>query len=84
MPEFIASLPIVGLDGTMSRSLTDSKVKKQAHIKTGSLNDVASIAGYVKAKSGRWVSVVCMVNHPEANQMKAGFDELLVWIYERY
>ncbi len=84
MPEFIASLPIVGLDGTMSRSLTDSKVKKQAHIKTGSLNDVASIAGYVKAKSGRWVSVVCMVNHPEANQMKAGFDDLLVWIFERY
>lgn len=84
MPEFIASLPIVGIDGTMSRSLTHSTVKKQAHIKTGSLNDVASIAGYVKAKSGRWVSVVCMINHPGANQMKAGFDELLEWIYDSY
>ena len=84
MPEFIASMPIVGLDGTMRRSLTHSSAKKQAHIKTGSLNDVASIAGYVKTKSGLWVSVVCMVNHPEANQMKAGFDELLEWIYERY
>jgi D-alanyl-D-alanine carboxypeptidase/D-alanyl-D-alanine-endopeptidase (penicillin-binding protein 4) len=84
MPEFIASLPIVGLDGTMRRSLVNSAAKKQAHIKTGSLNDVASIAGYVKTKSGQWVSVVCMVNHPEANRMKSGFDELLEWIYERY
>ena len=84
MPEFIASMPIVGLDGTMRRSLINSSAKKQAHIKTGSLNDVASIAGYVKTKSGQWVSVVCMVNHPEANQMRPGFDELLEWIYERY
>ena len=84
MPEFIASLPIVGIDGTMSRSLTHSAVTMQAHIKTGSLNEVASMAGYVKAKSGRWISVVCMINHPEANKSRALFNELLEWIVERY
>jgi D-alanyl-D-alanine carboxypeptidase/D-alanyl-D-alanine-endopeptidase (penicillin-binding protein 4) len=84
MPEFIASLPIVGLDGTMIRTLKNSAVKTRAHIKTGSLNDVASIAGYVKAKSGRWISVVCMINHAEANSARSSFNELLEWIYERY
>ncbi len=84
MPEFIASLPIVGVDGTMIRTLKNSAVKTRAHIKTGSLNDVASIAGYVKAKSGRWISVVCMINHAEANSARSSFNELLEWIYENY
>ena len=84
MPEFIASLPIVGVDGTMIRTLKNSAVKTRAHIKTGSLNDVASIAGYVKAKSGRWISVVCMINHAEANSARTSFNELLEWIYEHY
>jgi len=84
MPEFIASLPMVGVDGTMIRTLKNSAVKTRAHIKTGSLNDVASIAGYVKAKSGRWISVVCMINHPEANSARTSFNELLEWIYEHY
>jgi D-alanyl-D-alanine carboxypeptidase/D-alanyl-D-alanine-endopeptidase (penicillin-binding protein 4) len=84
MPEFIASLPIVGIDGTMSRSFTNSAATMQGHIKTGSLNEVASMAGYVKAKSGRWISVVCMINHPEANKNRAMFNQLLEWIVERY
>ena len=84
MPEFIASLPIVGVDGTMIRTLKNSAVKARAHIKTGSLNDVASIAGYVKAKSGRWISVVCMINHAEANLARTSFNDLLEWIYEYY
>ena len=78
MPEFIASLPIVGVDGTMIRTLKNSAVKTRAHIKTGSLNDVASIAGYVKAKSGRWIS------HAEANLARTSFNDLLEWIYEHY
>ena len=84
MPEFIASLPIVGTDGTMSRSLTNSAATMQGHIKTGSLNEVVSMAGYVKAKSGHWISVVCMINHPEANKNRAMFNQLLEWIVERY
>ena len=84
MPEFIASLPMVGVDGTMIRTLKNSAVKTRAHIKTGSLNEVASIAGYVKAKSGRWISVVCMINHAEANLARTSFNDLLEWIYEHY
>ena len=84
MPEFMASLPLVGIDGTMSRRLSASPLKGRAHIKTGSLVDVASIAGYLQAKSGRRVIVVCMVNHPQAAAARVGFDELLMWIYENY
>ena len=35
MPEFIASLPLVAVDGTMRRRLPGDGVAGQAHIKTG-------------------------------------------------
>jgi D-alanyl-D-alanine carboxypeptidase/D-alanyl-D-alanine-endopeptidase (penicillin-binding protein 4) len=82
MPEFMASLPLAGVDGTMSRRLSDRAVKANAHIKTGSLGDVMSIAGYVTAKSGKRIIVVCMVNHPNASAMRQGFDQLLQWVYD--
>lgn len=84
MPEFIASLPLAGIDGTMMRRLQSSPLRGRAHLKTGSLVNVASIAGYVQAKSGRSIIVVCMINHPQAAAARAGFDQLLMWIYERY
>jgi len=82
MPEFIASLPIAGTDGTMSRRVQWLSVRGHAHIKTGSLQGVASIAGYVHARSGRRVIVVCMVNHVNAAAARAAFDPLLQWVYD--
>ena len=84
MPELLASLPVAGVDGTMVRRHGDSPVRGRAHIKTGSLAGVASIAGYVSAKSGRRVIVVCMINHPNANDARGAFDSLLDWVYANY
>jgi len=84
MPEFVASLPVAGVDGTMARRFDNSPLKGRAHIKTGSLDDVASIAGYVTARSGKRIAVVAMINHPKANEARAAFDQLLLWVYEHY
>lgn len=84
MPEFIASLPVAGVDGTMARRFADSPMRGSAHIKTGSLAGVASIAGYVTARSGRRIVVVCLVNHPNANAARAAFDRLLLRVWETY
>ena len=43
MPELMASLPVTGLDGTLRRSRASAG---RAHLKTGSLRDVAGVAGY--------------------------------------
>ncbi len=84
MPEFIASLPLVGIDGTMKRRLHESTVRGQAHIKTGTLADVSSVAGYLIAASGRQVIVTCMINHPKAGEARDAMDALLQWIYDTY
>lgn len=83
MPEFIASMPIAGLDGTMRRRVKGEGVAGQAHIKTGLLSDARSIAGYVLDRSGRVVIVVMLVNHPNAPQAQPAMDALLRWVYER-
>ena len=83
MPEFISSMPIAGLDGTMRRRLKNDGVTGQAHIKTGLLSDARSMAGYVLDRSGRRQVVVMIVNHPNAAESQAAMDALLRWVYER-
>ena len=83
MPEFVSSLPLVGIDGTMKRRLNQQSVSGQAHIKTGTLADVRAVAGYVLAASGTTYVVVLFVNHPSAGGAQAAQDALLQWVYER-
>lgn len=82
MPEFVASLSLVGYDGTMRKRLTNHTVSGKAHVKTGLLNEVRNIAGYVLAASGRHYVVVCMINHPNALRGQEAQDALLQWVYE--
>ena len=77
MPEFIASLPIAGLDGTMRRRLKNDGVTGRAHIKTGLLTDARAMAGYVLDRSGRRHAVVMLVNHPNAAKSQPTMDALL-------
>ncbi|WP_418318389.1 D-alanyl-D-alanine carboxypeptidase/D-alanyl-D-alanine-endopeptidase [Piscinibacter sakaiensis] len=76
MPEFFSSLPASGIDGTLRRS---SIPPGRAHLKTGSLRDVAGIAGHVLADNGRRYIVVAIINHPNANAARAALDQLASW-----
>ncbi len=83
MAEFVSSLPIAAVDGTMKKRLHDQGVAGHAHIKTGSLRGVKSIAGYVHDRKGRSVVVAFIINHPEASAGQAAQDALLEWVYNR-
>jgi D-alanyl-D-alanine carboxypeptidase/D-alanyl-D-alanine-endopeptidase (penicillin-binding protein 4) len=78
MPEFVASLPLAGVDGTMRRR---TAAVGAAHIKTGLLADTRAIAGYVHAASGRRYAVVAFVNHAAAGASQDALDALLNWVY---
>jgi len=75
MPELMASLPVAGQDGTLKRSNTSTS----AHLKTGSLNNVLAIGGYVLARSGKRYVVVAMVNHANAAAARPAIEALLEW-----
>jgi D-alanyl-D-alanine carboxypeptidase/D-alanyl-D-alanine-endopeptidase (penicillin-binding protein 4) len=75
MSELMSSLPMSGSDGTLKRS----KAQFPAHLKTGSLRDVAGVAGYVDGPNGKRRILVAIINHPNASAARAIFDELIDW-----
>ncbi|MGE5467627.1 MAG: D-alanyl-D-alanine carboxypeptidase/D-alanyl-D-alanine-endopeptidase [Ignavibacteria bacterium] len=82
MPEFVASLPLAAVDGTMKKRFNGNGAAGQMHIKTGTLEGVKSIAGYVLDAKGRNQAVVFIINHPNAQAGQAAQDALLQWVYE--
>lgn len=83
MPELMASLPVAAVDGTLKKRLKNAAIAGQAHVKTGSLSGVRSIAGYVLDAQGNRAVVVFMVNHANAFNAQAAQDALLAWVYSR-
>lgn len=83
MPEFVSSLSLVGLDGTFRRRARTDIVAGNVHMKSGTLNDVRAIAGYLLANDGRRYVVVMMANHPNTVFTERAQDELMRWVYMR-
>src|SRR3546814_13461494 len=80
MPEFLSSLSIAGVDGTMRRRLKGEQTAGMAHLKTGSLRDVRAVAGYVLGASGKRYVVVSLVNDPNAAAVRAFDAALIAWL----
>ncbi len=85
MPEFSSSLALSGHDGTLRRRFDDSYLTGQAHLKTGSLDHVSAIAGYMQSRSGRRFSVVMLHNHADIHRGPGEEVQtaLLRWLYEQ-
>ena len=76
------SLAVAGVDGTMKRRLKGSRVRGRGFFKTGTLRDVRSIAGYVKAIDGKTYVMAILHNDPRAKRRAlAAHDELIKWVF---
>lgn len=80
--EFISSMPIIGVDGTMYKRLKKTPVKGRGHIKTGTLNNVRAIAGYVKDKNNHMWAVVAILNDNKPWGATEVLDDILLDTYE--
>jgi D-alanyl-D-alanine carboxypeptidase/D-alanyl-D-alanine-endopeptidase (penicillin-binding protein 4) len=60
--EFEASLPIAGVDGTLSRRLRGESTQELLRGKTGTLNEVTALSGYVTTAGGRRLAYVIIFN----------------------
>lgn len=79
---FANSMGIAGIDGTVARMRERNAASAaigQAQLKTGSLKDVAAIAGYANAQNGQRYSLVGIINHPNAGAARPALDALVEW-----
>lgn len=60
-PEFYDSLPIAGVDGTISRRMKGEPTEGNVHAKTGYISNARSLSGYIDDRNGeRWIfSMMC-------------------------
>ena len=84
MPEFIAALPVSGYDGTVAHRFNGTPLVGHAHIKTGLLDFVQSMAGYVTTATGKRYVVVMLHNDPRAHTRPAEElqNQVISWVYK--
>jgi len=79
--EFAASLPALGIDGTLQKRSTPTHLMGRAYLKTGSLRAVRAWAGYLQdersAGANEWKALVLIINHPNASEAGPILDSLL-------
>jgi D-alanyl-D-alanine carboxypeptidase/D-alanyl-D-alanine-endopeptidase (penicillin-binding protein 4) len=81
--ELIASMPLSAMDGTLRRRFTDAGMAGRLHLKTGRLDDVSGLAGYVLAPSGRRYVLVSLHNDRgvELGAGSAVQNALVRWVF---
>jgi D-alanyl-D-alanine carboxypeptidase/D-alanyl-D-alanine-endopeptidase (penicillin-binding protein 4) len=77
---FVNSLPIAGVDGTLTNRMRDGAAAGQAFLKTGTLSDTRALAGYVRSRSGKVYAVTAIVNHPDAARARNVLDVFIGWV----
>ena len=83
MPELMASLPILSQDGTIKKRLVESQSNGRAHLKTGSIDGVSAVAGYVLDANNHRHVLVMLVNHAKAAGRKNAQDALIEWVHQQ-
>ncbi|MGA9529222.1 MAG: D-alanyl-D-alanine carboxypeptidase/D-alanyl-D-alanine-endopeptidase [Terriglobales bacterium] len=58
-----SSLPIAGMDGSLSERLKDTRLEKRVLAKTGSLGGVKTLSGYATTDSGQTVAFSILSNN---------------------
>lgn len=83
--EFVSSLALAGMDGTMRRRFREESLAGRMHLKTGRLDDVFSMVGFVRSRSGHDYVVVAIQNGTDAHRGpgEEAQSALLRWVHEQ-
>lgn len=83
-PEFISSLPLLGEDGTLFQRFNRHDLRGRGHLKTGTLQNVSALAGYLLTRNGRHLAVVIQHNGKRAGRAGHAIQNaLLEWAFEQ-
>ncbi len=83
MSDLMASLPILGVDGTLYRRLKRDPARGHGHLKTGTMAGATGLAGYVDDQDGRRWVMVSLINNPRLQTWrgKAVEESIVRWLY---
>ncbi|MEO8706384.1 MAG: D-alanyl-D-alanine carboxypeptidase/D-alanyl-D-alanine-endopeptidase [Kofleriaceae bacterium] len=79
-PDLVASLPVGGSDGTLARRWHNKPARGRVRAKTGTLDKVSSLAGYIGVDGGHLLAFAILANDIPAGQravVRAMADEMV-------
>lgn len=78
--DYFESLPVAGQSGTLRRMFLYGDANGQIFAKTGTLNKVKALAGYIKTKTGKTLTFSLLVNNYAGSvaDVKKKMEELLI------
>lgn len=82
MPEFVSSLPVYAQDGTLARRAKTSPLAGRAHLKSGSIEGVNALAGYILDANQHTWAVVWLVNDSHAAASADAQEAFLHWVFQ--
>lgn len=77
-PEFVSSLPIAGVDGTLKNRMKETKAMRWVRAKTGLLTGVTSLAGYVGLENGDLMVFTFIYNGPKDGAAVRNFYDQII------
>jgi D-alanyl-D-alanine carboxypeptidase/D-alanyl-D-alanine-endopeptidase (penicillin-binding protein 4) len=77
--EFISSLAIPGAEGSLQGRFRGLRGAERLRLKSGGLEGVRGLAGYMSDGHGGYATVVCIINDPRAEAGAAVQAALLTW-----
>lgn len=85
-PEFLASMPIRGVDGTFAKRPGTASTAHPPRLKGGTLRDVSAVAGFVPDADGDLCIVVAFINHERATSRVARpiIDAFVDWVAQAH
>jgi D-alanyl-D-alanine carboxypeptidase/D-alanyl-D-alanine-endopeptidase (penicillin-binding protein 4) len=77
--EFYDALPVGGVDGTLRSRFRGTPAEKNVRAKTGTINQVATLSGYVTSAAGeRFVFSILVNNYPgDSGPRRRAIDEIV-------
>lgn len=77
-PEFVSSLPIAGVDGTLKNRMKNERAQRWVRAKTGLLTGVASLAGYIGMEDGEVLSFAFIYNgNKDGASVRTAYDQII-------
>ena len=82
-PEFMASLPIGGIDGTLENRMKDSPLVRRVRAKTGTLSGASALSGYISTERGEILGFSIMMQGyvGSSNPIREAQDRIVGALY---
>jgi serine-type D-Ala-D-Ala carboxypeptidase/endopeptidase (penicillin-binding protein 4) len=82
--QWIALLPVGGVDGTLATRFPDIAAAARIHAKTGTLTHVSALSGYAERRDGTWVAFSILVNNHNGTvaEVRSVIDRICTLILE--